>query len=663
MYPHERSLVQRLENRPFALIGVNSDPLEKAHEALERETITWRSFFNGGSTQGPISQAWGVTAWPTIYVLDDRGVIRYKNVRGEDMDKAVDELIERAVVTLVENVKSEDPAVRGLAAFRMGRYDAPDAVATLVPLLEDSDVTVQQRTATGLALLGQPVEPLLPRIRPATSDVDPEVRISSLGVLAAAKDAQSVPLAVQALEDELAAVRVAAVKALGQLGDPATAPALAKAVDDKEANIAREAAYALAAMNAPESTELLKVLATKRDHPARVWIAVAMHRVDPTDTDARVKTLMADLDVAIRRQTTSILPDLKDYDATEIFITALEDADDQVSKSARTFLAKSQSPRAQEALKQFFVARIDKLVPVLSEQDLNARRKAQTDLFALGPDVATMLMERLPSIEDVAAMSALAQVIGAMRNPDVLPAVIAQIKRPDLEENRRAVLDSFVRYFPAQLSAEAVELVKSNEPVVRLSGVRMLSMNPDTRAREVLKSALPDTDPRVRAYAAIGLSRLRDPDALAVLKELATQSDRTLQQQAVFGMANYDEETVWPSILELLSSEDQAVRAITFSVLGRFKSPQVTAVIVEKSAGDEVLRRQALSVLAQQGTADAARALGEFLKNTDPEVQRQAEMWLQRLRIPEAQTILQEFRKQQEEEKAKAESEKKKADG
>ena len=43
--------MQRLANRPFVLIGVNSDPLEKAREALERENITWRSFFNGGSTQ------------------------------------------------------------------------------------------------------------------------------------------------------------------------------------------------------------------------------------------------------------------------------------------------------------------------------------------------------------------------------------------------------------------------------------------------------------------------------------------------------------------------------------------------------------------------------------------------------------------------------------
>ena len=31
--------------------------------------------------------------WPTIYVLDAKGVIRYKNVRGEAMDQAVDTLL------------------------------------------------------------------------------------------------------------------------------------------------------------------------------------------------------------------------------------------------------------------------------------------------------------------------------------------------------------------------------------------------------------------------------------------------------------------------------------------------------------------------------------------------------------------------------------------
>ena len=105
MYPHERSLVKRLANKPFALIGVNSDrDKAKLKPRLEEENITWRSFWNGPQgTSGPISKAWNVRSWPTIYVLDHKGVIRYKNVRGEKMDEAVDTL-------LVELEASVDPS-------------------------------------------------------------------------------------------------------------------------------------------------------------------------------------------------------------------------------------------------------------------------------------------------------------------------------------------------------------------------------------------------------------------------------------------------------------------------------------------------------------------------------------------------------------------------
>lgn len=94
MYPHERSLVKRLEGQPFALLGINSDrDREALKKVMKKQGITWRSFWNGGSTQGPISSAWNVRGWPTIYVLDHNGVIRYKNVRGEKMDEAVDALL------------------------------------------------------------------------------------------------------------------------------------------------------------------------------------------------------------------------------------------------------------------------------------------------------------------------------------------------------------------------------------------------------------------------------------------------------------------------------------------------------------------------------------------------------------------------------------------
>ena len=97
MYPHERSLVKRLAGKPFALLGVNSDAdiaTDRFKQRLEKEQITWRSFWNGPKgADGPISRAWNVRGWPTVYVLDHKGVIRFKHVQDQALDEAVDQLL------------------------------------------------------------------------------------------------------------------------------------------------------------------------------------------------------------------------------------------------------------------------------------------------------------------------------------------------------------------------------------------------------------------------------------------------------------------------------------------------------------------------------------------------------------------------------------------
>ena len=99
MFPHERSLVKRMEGRPFALIGVNSDvDKEYLKKENEKQKITWRSFWCGKEgTVGPIPAQWNVSGWPTLYYIDHKGVIRAKNVREEDkIDELLDKLVEEA---------------------------------------------------------------------------------------------------------------------------------------------------------------------------------------------------------------------------------------------------------------------------------------------------------------------------------------------------------------------------------------------------------------------------------------------------------------------------------------------------------------------------------------------------------------------------------------
>jgi hypothetical protein len=94
MFPHERSLVKKLEGKPFALIGVNSDKdRDEAKKLNEERQVSWRSFWDGPTTAGPIASTWNVYSWPTIYVLDARGVIRGKNLRDAPLEKLVEELL------------------------------------------------------------------------------------------------------------------------------------------------------------------------------------------------------------------------------------------------------------------------------------------------------------------------------------------------------------------------------------------------------------------------------------------------------------------------------------------------------------------------------------------------------------------------------------------
>ena len=96
MLPHEKEMVVRLKDKPFALIGINSDGDRSVlQKILEKEKITWRQAVDG-STEGPLATAWNIHGWPTIYVLDAKGVIRYKNLRDKPMEDAVVKLLEEA---------------------------------------------------------------------------------------------------------------------------------------------------------------------------------------------------------------------------------------------------------------------------------------------------------------------------------------------------------------------------------------------------------------------------------------------------------------------------------------------------------------------------------------------------------------------------------------
>jgi RNA polymerase sigma factor (sigma-70 family) len=96
MNPQKQQLIERLAGKPFALVEVNSDQdREAVRRTMRKEKLTWRCWFDG-SDHGPIACRWNVHRWPTIFVLDTAGVIRYRDLRDKQLAEVVDKLMHEA---------------------------------------------------------------------------------------------------------------------------------------------------------------------------------------------------------------------------------------------------------------------------------------------------------------------------------------------------------------------------------------------------------------------------------------------------------------------------------------------------------------------------------------------------------------------------------------
>lgn len=99
--PYERFLLGRYERWPFALLTVQAgSDREAAHAAFLADHLAHRSWWDapaGGGANGPIAEAWNVIGWPATYLIDGSGIIRFVNVRDEDLLKAVRQLVDEQV--------------------------------------------------------------------------------------------------------------------------------------------------------------------------------------------------------------------------------------------------------------------------------------------------------------------------------------------------------------------------------------------------------------------------------------------------------------------------------------------------------------------------------------------------------------------------------------
>jgi len=96
MIPHEREMVKKHEGKPFVFISVSADEKkEKLKEFLEKEKMPWTHWWAG--VEGVVKK-WNIRAFPTMYIIDAKGVLRAKLIGGgEEAEKKLSETVEKLV--------------------------------------------------------------------------------------------------------------------------------------------------------------------------------------------------------------------------------------------------------------------------------------------------------------------------------------------------------------------------------------------------------------------------------------------------------------------------------------------------------------------------------------------------------------------------------------
>ena len=91
--PHLQELVKLYQDKPFALIGVNTgDSPEAYREGLEKFNVTWISAYQGDSS--PIADMYKVRGYPTYFLIDPEGKIVDTGHNGKAFDQAIRRMVD-----------------------------------------------------------------------------------------------------------------------------------------------------------------------------------------------------------------------------------------------------------------------------------------------------------------------------------------------------------------------------------------------------------------------------------------------------------------------------------------------------------------------------------------------------------------------------------------
>jgi len=525
--------------------------------------------------------------------LDEEGVIeRWLTAGGSETEQEeFARLLARLAALgvsapLLAALDSTVESVRVQAAAALGHSRDGAAVGAVSGLLSDPDASVRQASVRALAASASPA--VLEPLSQAAADPSGMVKLAAAQGLAqvmarrdqwrtetlppdfdpnvALRNAQRALLAASG--DSLPDVRRAAAGGLQWFASAEAADALTSlALDDDEETVRAEAAAALAACAFPQKRRLLA-------------------------------SALEDAQEARRARAVSLLTSVSGPDAGGQVVEALDDPAEVVRSAA---LAALSQVELQEMA--------DTLAPHLKSRDPKVRACVAHEL---GRARATKAVEPLVNAltdpdEDVrvAAVGALAQMGRAVRRHE--SALSARRSDPS-SRVREATIAALTELRSSwSQAAETTELFRQG-PLSEHAANALVEMAAGGDADPLLRTLGEAQANRALAQALAGASEEKLGNALTAFSRLPDQ-ERTRAAEALAGALSSGESL--REFLRQLHAVDGDVRLMAIEIVGRARTGEAVAAVIESLASDPVaeVRSRAAALLADAEGEEVVQAL------------------------------------------------------
>jgi peroxiredoxin len=88
------AIYNEFHNKGLNIIGVSLDEnADKWKKAIAKDKLTWTHVSNLKGWQDPIALSYKVEEIPATFILDDKGNVVAKNLRGEELKSKIKELL------------------------------------------------------------------------------------------------------------------------------------------------------------------------------------------------------------------------------------------------------------------------------------------------------------------------------------------------------------------------------------------------------------------------------------------------------------------------------------------------------------------------------------------------------------------------------------------